>query len=90
MYNRNDSIIDRNKRLSRRDQLIAARFFYWSEVKRLRYDDTLRTLCENEFFQGERTITNAIAEHDDYFIHLRQDKNALRSLSKEYPGFNWK
>lgn len=47
----------RNSRLIRkRNAKIAARYFYWTEVRRLRSDDAIRQLSEEEFFLSEATI----------------------------------
>lgn len=47
----------RNRRLiERRNQKIVARYYYWTEVKRLRFDDAVRQMSENEFFLSEFMI----------------------------------
>ena len=41
----------RNKDLIlERDRKLFERFYYWSEVKRLRFDDTIAKLSNEEFF----------------------------------------
>lgn len=42
--------------LERRDRMVAVRFHYWTEQQRLRTDDAIRQLAENEFFLSESTI----------------------------------
>lgn len=40
----------RNKELiQERDKKLFERFYYWSEVRRLRFDDTIKKLSEEEF-----------------------------------------
>lgn len=47
----------RDQRLiERRNAKIAARYYYWTEVMRLRSDDAIRQLSEEEFFLSEATI----------------------------------
>lgn len=47
----------RNRRLiERRDAQVASRYYYWTEVQRLRFDDAIRQLSENEFFLSESRI----------------------------------
>lgn len=47
----------RNKRLiERRNQKIVQRYYFWTEVKRLRFDDAVKELAENEFFLSEFMI----------------------------------
>ena len=41
----------RNKELIRlRDEALCRRYYYWTEIQRLRFDDALRRLSECEFF----------------------------------------
>lgn len=42
--------------IERRNAKIAARYYYWTEVMRLRSDDAIRQLSEEEFFLSEATI----------------------------------
>lgn len=47
----------RNRRLiEARNRKIAERYYYWTEVKRLRFDDAVKELSENEFFLSEFMI----------------------------------
>lgn len=47
----------RNRRLiETRNRKIAQRYYYWTEIKRLRFDDAVKELAENEFFLSEFTI----------------------------------
>lgn len=39
-----------------RNRKIAQRYYYWTEVKRLRFDDAVKELSENEFFLSEFMI----------------------------------
>ena len=53
----------RNKDLiKKRDSKLCARYYYWTEVKRLRFDDALRLLSEEEFFISEERIMTIIRE----------------------------
>ena len=42
--------------MQRRNQKILDRYYYWTEVQRLRFDDALKQLAENEFFLSEQRI----------------------------------
>ena len=47
----------RDQRLiEKRNAKIAARYYYWTEVMRLRSDDAIHQLSEEEFFLSEATI----------------------------------
>ena len=51
----------RNKELVRlRDEALCRRYYYWTEVRRLRFDDALRVLSRREFFISEERITAII------------------------------
>jgi hypothetical protein len=53
----------RNRELIRkRDAKLCQRYYYWTEVKRLRFDDTLRLLSEEEFFISEERILAIIRQ----------------------------
>ena len=47
----------RDKELIRlRDEALCRRYYYWTEVQRLRFDDALKVLSEREFFISEERI----------------------------------
>lgn len=47
----------RSRRLiALRNQKIAERYYYWTEVRRLRFDDAVKILSEQEFFLSEFMI----------------------------------
>jgi hypothetical protein len=50
-----DLIVKRNEALCRR-------YYYWTETRRLRFDDTLRILSEREFFLSEERIMAIIRQ----------------------------
>ena len=42
--------------IQKRNAKIAARYYYWTEIQRLRIDDAIKQLSEEEFFLSEPTI----------------------------------
>ena len=47
----------RNKGLiDKRDEALLRRYYYWTEVQRLRFDDALKVLSEQEFFISQERI----------------------------------
>ncbi|KAA6343105.1 hypothetical protein EZS27_009171 [termite gut metagenome] len=53
----------RNKQLiKKRDEYLCRRYYFWTEVKRLRFDDALRILSEQEFFLSEERILSIIRQ----------------------------
>lgn len=51
----------RNKELiSTRDLKMFERYYYWTEVRRLRFDDTIKKLSEEEFFVSESRVLQIV------------------------------
>jgi hypothetical protein len=46
--------------ITNRDESLCRRYYYWTEVKRLRFDDALKILSEEEFFLSEERILSII------------------------------
>lgn len=46
--------------IKRRNAKVAARFVYWTEVQRLRSDDAIKYMAQNEFFLSEFMIMDII------------------------------
>lgn len=54
----------RNQDLIRaRNEKIAQRWYYWTEKQRLRFDDALKILSQQEFFLSEDRIMFILREH---------------------------
>lgn len=73
------------KLISRRDDLLAIRYYYHTEVKRLRFDDVLRVLSEDEFFIETQTILNRLACLGNSIKEIFKNKPSLSKL-KEMSG----
>jgi hypothetical protein len=43
-----------------RDEALCRRYYYWTEVRRLRFDDALKVLSRQEFFISEERIMSII------------------------------
>lgn len=43
-----------------RDEALCRRYYHWTEVERLRFDDALKVLSEREFFISEERILSII------------------------------
>lgn len=48
------------KLVKQRDEALCRRYYYWTEVQRLRFDDALKVLSEKEFFISEERIMSII------------------------------
>lgn len=60
----------RNKDLiAARNEALCRRWYYWTEVQRLRFDDAIKILSEQEFFISEERVMSIIRqfcrEHPD-------------------------
>lgn len=54
----------RNRRLiERRNKKIVQRYYYWTEIRRLRFDDAVKKLSEEEFFLSENVIWYIIKQY---------------------------
>lgn len=51
--------------IEKRNEDLLKRYHYWTEVKRLRFDDTLKVLSEQEFYISEPRIMAIIRENID-------------------------
>lgn len=79
----------RRARLSFRNRALIARYYYWTEIRRRRFDDVMRILSEQEFFVEDRTISNTLLDLNDYLNELYKQKKEARELKKEFPSWNW-
>ncbi len=78
----------RNKNLiDRRDEKLLLRYYYWTEVERLRFDDALQILSEKEFFLSEERIIKIIREKYDLFVqrHRAQQSPAAKKSRPSPP-----
>ena len=83
------AITSRRHRHEKMNRIKTARYYYWTEIKRRRFDDVLRILSDNEFFVEERTISNTLVEQDDFYNELLHSKASTRKLKAMFPGFDW-
>lgn len=72
-----------------RNRALAARYYYWSEIRRIRFDDVLDILEHQEFFLKSSYIIQIIRAQSDYIDHLQKNKITKQVLRKHYPGFNF-
>lgn len=51
----------RDKQLiNERDKKLFERYYYWTEIQRLRFDDTIQKLSSEEFFLSEQRVIQII------------------------------
>ena len=74
--------------IEERNKCLLLRFHFHAKVKRLRYDDVLKTLS-SEFFISERTIAEIIAKESEFAKDVFTDESKLKSLQKRYSFLSW-
>lgn len=83
------NITSRADRIAKRNRLLTARYYYWTELERRRFDDVLKILADNEFFVEDRTISNALVAEDEFYNKLIRQRTTKRQLRQMFPGFDW-
>lgn len=83
------SITSRRERIAKRNRILTARYYYWTELERRRFDDVLKILADNEFFVEDRTISNALVAEDEFYNKLIRQRTTKRQLRRMFPGFDW-
>ncbi len=58
------------KLITLRNEKLICRWYYWTEVQRLRFDDALKILSTQEFFISEERIMSIIRENLDLMDEL--------------------
>lgn len=85
----NTETLTRRARVDNRNRVMIARYYYWTEIRRLRFDDVMKILSSREFFVEDRTISNALLDLSAYLDELYQKKMTTKKLKQCYPGWDW-
>ena len=83
------TISSRKQRVMKRNKVLVARYYYWTEIRRRRFDDVIKILSDYEFFVDDRTIQNALVDNDSLYRELLSNKYSARKLASLFPGFSW-
>ena len=68
----------RNKELIRkRDEQLCRRYYYWTEVRRLRFDGTIKKLSEEEFFISESRVMQIVRKMIGLYCRHRLHQDTL-------------
>lgn len=74
------------KLIEARNKKIFERYYYWSEVQRLRFDDTIAKLAYEEFFLSDQTILRIVKR-----MLMRGEKvNGEALKPSKYLGFRFR
>lgn len=74
--------------LAQRDEKLAARFFYYSQIKKLNYEDTINALV-NEFDICERVVIDRLRANQGILDELFAEKPPVAKLKRKIPHFVW-
>jgi len=72
--------------IRKRDEALIERFIYWTETARLRYDDTIKVLSENEFFISEARVLHILRKNVDK-LNINNSPNKKTIRYKVIPFF---
>jgi hypothetical protein len=72
--------ISYKKRKHDRDRKLVERYYYWTEVKRRRFDDAWKILSEQEFFLSEQRVIQIVRENQKYVDELRGQGMEMNQL----------
>lgn len=75
-------------RLAARDEKIASRFYYYSEIMGLTYT-TLMSKLSDEFDIDENVVRVRLKKRFDILDRLYADKPSKSALKQKYPYFVW-
>lgn len=75
-------------RISRRDEKIVARFYYYAEILKLNYSTILSKLSE-EFDIDETVVSVRLKERQAVLDKFFKDKPTVRLLRRQYPFYAW-
>jgi hypothetical protein len=74
--------------ISKRNELIAARYWFYVKIKRLNYVDVL-TALEDEVFLSQITLARVVASSMDILKKYQEEKPTAKHFAKEFPFMNW-
>ncbi len=71
--------------ISLRDQKLIERYYYWTEIRRRRFDDVLKILSVEEFFIAEKTIEDLLRINNDKIQEFIDKHKGLKFKSVMFP-----
>ena len=72
----------------RRNECLAARYFFYGYFRNLCYEEILRALV-SEFFLSAHTISNIIMEQADNIGALKQKSPSMHYFQNRWPHMKW-
>lgn len=78
----------RNYYQPERNRALCYRYYYYAEIKFIRYDKCLEYL-EQEFYLTEARIIDILSECSDIIKEIVADKPCIKDLQDRIPHFKW-
>jgi hypothetical protein len=78
----------RNVFMPERNEALYHRYYYYVDIKRMRFDDALNQL-EKEFFITNFQIRKLLTKQTDRISDLHSKKTSIKELKIKYPFFIW-
>jgi hypothetical protein len=77
-----------NKLVTRRNDCLIARYYYFGAFRKLSYEDTIRELVA-EFFLSPVTIANIIQNNTEQIQQLKEKALVLHYFQNHWPHLRW-
>ena len=77
-----------------RNEELLRRYYYWTEIKRLRFDDTFRILSTREFFISEERIRTIVNRNYEFLQELDREYRSRKGSGERdtssgiFPAFH--
>lgn len=79
----------RNKNfLANRNECLLYRYYYYSKLKKLRYDEVLE-LVSRDFFLANRSIRDITTAESESLKIVFKEKLSIKELEKKFTFLNW-
>ena len=79
--------IDRQK-VNRRNGALIARYYYLSEMKRLRFDDVISKLTTT-FFLSDAYVLRVLSNSNDKFVEMSTNRPEKDYFKAHWPEYDW-
>ena len=71
--------------IARRNEELLRRYYYWTEIKRLRFDDTFHQLSTREFFISEERIRTIVNQNYEFLQELDREYRSGKNMEEKPP-----
>lgn len=71
--------------IAMRNEELLRRYYYWTEIKRLRFDDTFHQLSTREFFISEERIRTIVNQNYEFLQELDREYRSGKNMEEKPP-----